>query len=196
MKSNNLTLGEILASPSQYVIPVFQRYYRWQQPQWDKLWSDLADLQEPDRTGRHFMGFLVMVPETELEKEPEKEPEKELETELFLLTFWISLSMPHRHHLRFAAPAPVSVLAMAPPKSLFVSPSQEDKSTSACRSQSRRLADRPTLAALTSYLTPSAPLFCARVFSDRSRAGAVSSALSLYRQFSWWSTTGMHQLRQ
>ena len=135
---------------------------------------------------------LVMVPETELEKEPEKE----LETELFLLTFWISLSMPHRHHLRFAAPAPVSVLAMAPPKSLFVSPSQEDKSTSACRSQSRRLADRPTLAALTSYLTPSAPLFCARVFSDQSRAGAVSSALSLYRQFSWWSTTGMHQLRQ
>ena len=64
MKSNNLTLGEILASPSQYVIPVFQRYYRWDQPQWDKLWSDLADLQEPDRTGRHFMGFLVMVPET------------------------------------------------------------------------------------------------------------------------------------
>lgn len=64
MKSNNLTLGEILASPSQYVIPVFQRYYRWDQPQWDKLWSDVADLREPDRTGRHFMGFLVMVPET------------------------------------------------------------------------------------------------------------------------------------
>ncbi|WP_152050800.1 DUF4268 domain-containing protein [Tautonia marina] len=64
MKSNNLTLGEVLASPCQYVIPVFQRYYRWDQPQWDKLWNDLVDLQEPDRTGRHFMGFLVMVPET------------------------------------------------------------------------------------------------------------------------------------
>ena len=47
MKSNNLTLGEILASPSQYVIPVFQRYYRWDQPQWDKLWSDLTGLAEP-----------------------------------------------------------------------------------------------------------------------------------------------------
>lgn len=64
MKSNNLTLGEVLASPCQYVIPVFQRYYRWDQPQWDTLWKDLADLQAPERTGRHFMGFLVMVPET------------------------------------------------------------------------------------------------------------------------------------
>jgi hypothetical protein len=36
MKSINLTLGQILTSPSQYVIPVFQRYYRWDQPQWDK----------------------------------------------------------------------------------------------------------------------------------------------------------------
>ena len=35
MKSFNLTLGQILTSPSQYVIPVFQRYYRWDQPQWD-----------------------------------------------------------------------------------------------------------------------------------------------------------------
>ena len=64
MKSNNLTLGEILAYPSQYVIPVFQRYYRWDQPQWEKLWGDLAGLREPGKTGRHFMGFLVLVPES------------------------------------------------------------------------------------------------------------------------------------
>ena len=32
MKSINLTLGQILTSPSQYVIPAFQRYYRWDQP--------------------------------------------------------------------------------------------------------------------------------------------------------------------
>src|SRR5262245_30124272 len=63
MKSNNLTLGAILNSPNQYVIPVFQRYYRWDQPEWDKLWADLTDLQLPEKTGRHFMGFLVLVPE-------------------------------------------------------------------------------------------------------------------------------------
>lgn len=63
MRSINLTLGQILTSPSQYVIPVFQRYYRWDQPQWDKLWADLTDLQQPGKTGRHFLGFLVLIPE-------------------------------------------------------------------------------------------------------------------------------------
>lgn len=64
MKSINLTLGQILTSPSQYVIPVFQRYYRWDQPQWEKLWADLTDLQQPGKTGRHFLGFLVLIPES------------------------------------------------------------------------------------------------------------------------------------
>ncbi len=64
MKSSNLTLGAVLNSPNQYVIPVFQRYYRWDQPEWETLWDDLAELQQPGRTGRHFMGFLVLVPES------------------------------------------------------------------------------------------------------------------------------------
>src|SRR4051812_16833235 len=64
MKSSNLTLGAVLNSPNQYVIPVFQRYYRWDQPEWEKLWDDLAELRQPGRTGRHFMGFLVLVPES------------------------------------------------------------------------------------------------------------------------------------
>ena len=64
MKSTNLTLGQILTSPNQYVIPVFQRYYRWDQPEWDKLWTDLAELKQPGKTGRHFLGFLVLIPES------------------------------------------------------------------------------------------------------------------------------------
>ena len=64
MRSSNLTLGAVLNSPNQYVIPVFQRYYRWDQPEWETLWDDLAELQQPGRTGRHFMGFLVLVPES------------------------------------------------------------------------------------------------------------------------------------
>src|SRR3954468_15477646 len=64
MRSSNLTLGAVLNSPNQYVIPVFQRYYRWDQPEWEKLWEDLAELRQPGRTGRHFMGFLVLVPES------------------------------------------------------------------------------------------------------------------------------------
>jgi prepilin-type processing-associated H-X9-DG protein len=64
MRSSNLTLGAVLNSPDQYVIPVFQRYYRWDQPEWETLWDDLDELQQPGRTGRHFMGFLVLVPES------------------------------------------------------------------------------------------------------------------------------------
>lgn len=62
MKPSIQTLGQILYSPSQYVIPVFQRNYRWERPQWEKLWSSLVEIQSPDKRGNHFMGFLVFVP--------------------------------------------------------------------------------------------------------------------------------------
>jgi hypothetical protein len=61
MKPSIRTLGEILYSPSQYVIPVFQRNYRWERPQWDKLWQSLIEIQSPEKRGNHFMGFLVFV---------------------------------------------------------------------------------------------------------------------------------------
>ena len=61
MKANIHMLGQVLYSPSQYVIPVFQRNYRWELPQWQRLWDSLADIQQPDKTGNHFMGFLVYV---------------------------------------------------------------------------------------------------------------------------------------
>lgn len=61
MKAAINTLGYVLYAPSQYVIPVFQRNYRWERPQWDKLWASLLELRQPDKTGNHFMGFLVFV---------------------------------------------------------------------------------------------------------------------------------------
>lgn len=62
MKPSIQTLGQILYSPSQYVIPVFQRNYRWDRAQWQKLWSSIIDLTGPTKVGNHFMGFLVFVP--------------------------------------------------------------------------------------------------------------------------------------
>lgn len=63
MKSNNQALGDILNSRCHYMVPVFQRYYRWEEPQWSKLWQSLVDAQTLAKA-THFMGFLVMVPET------------------------------------------------------------------------------------------------------------------------------------
>lgn len=62
MKPSVKTLGEILYAPSQYVIPVFQRNYRWEVPQWAKFWESLEEIQKPEKRGNHFMGFLVFVP--------------------------------------------------------------------------------------------------------------------------------------
>ena len=63
MKPSIKTLGEILYSPSQYVIPVFQRNYRWERPNWEHFWESIIEIQRPDKRGNHFMGFLVFFPE-------------------------------------------------------------------------------------------------------------------------------------
>lgn len=64
MKPNSATLADILSRQNQYVVPVFQRFYRWERPQWEKLWENLMELRSPESQGSHFMGFLVFFPET------------------------------------------------------------------------------------------------------------------------------------
>ena len=66
MKSNNLTLGDILNSHAEPV-----RHTRSSRDtiagtsqEWEKLWDNLAELQRFEKTGRHFLGFLVLVPES------------------------------------------------------------------------------------------------------------------------------------
>lgn len=61
MKASIESLGHILYAPSQFVIPVFQRNYRWELPQWEKYWTSLLEIQQPTKRGNHFMGFLVFV---------------------------------------------------------------------------------------------------------------------------------------
>jgi Protein of unknown function DUF262/Protein of unknown function (DUF1524)/Domain of unknown function (DUF4268) len=63
MKPSMKTIGDILHSLSQYVIPVFQRNYRWERPNWEQFWESLIEIQRPDKHGNHFMGFLVFFPE-------------------------------------------------------------------------------------------------------------------------------------
>lgn len=63
MQPSIKTLGQILYSPSQYAIPVYQRNYRWESPQWQKLWESLGEIALPNKVGNHFMGFLVFIPD-------------------------------------------------------------------------------------------------------------------------------------
>lgn len=72
MKASDANLQDILQSANQYVIPVFQRFYSWQQDDWKRLWDSLLELREPEHDKKgHFMGSLVFVPEASL---PNKVP--------------------------------------------------------------------------------------------------------------------------
>lgn len=61
MKANETKLQPLIEGTKQYLVPLFQRPYRWVKAHWRNLWMDLQDLQdEPDRS--HFMGALVTMP--------------------------------------------------------------------------------------------------------------------------------------
>jgi len=62
MKANETTLTGILHTNNQFMIPLFQRYYKWKKQNWDKLWEDLSDTFSVRTTKRkHFIGTIVCV---------------------------------------------------------------------------------------------------------------------------------------
>lgn len=64
MKADDVTLRDIFEGPYQYLIPVFQRYYSWEEENWEQLWEDVLDLYESGGLQEtHFLGSLVFVPE-------------------------------------------------------------------------------------------------------------------------------------
>lgn len=66
MKASETHLGKILEGNNQFVVPLFQRPYTWDESRWKVLWADLVELceDETDTTHAkpHFMGSLVTVP--------------------------------------------------------------------------------------------------------------------------------------
>lgn len=66
MKASETHLGKILEGNNQFVVPLFQRPYTWDESRWKVLWADLVELCEDDvdapRVKPHFMGSIVTVP--------------------------------------------------------------------------------------------------------------------------------------
>ena len=60
MQAQNTTFQQIISGPKQFLIPVFQRDYKWREEQWQKLWEDML------RAGNagHFAGSIVHAPDT------------------------------------------------------------------------------------------------------------------------------------
>jgi Uncharacterized conserved protein len=55
-------INSILNGYKQFIIPVYQRTYSWEQTQCQRLWNDIVEMQEQNRTG-HFVGSIVNIAE-------------------------------------------------------------------------------------------------------------------------------------
>lgn len=53
-------INSILNGSKQFIIPVYQRKYSWEQEQCQRLWDDIVEMQEQSRTG-HFVGSIVNI---------------------------------------------------------------------------------------------------------------------------------------
>ncbi len=62
MKASETNLQEIIEGTKQYIIPMFQRTYSWEQKHWKQLWEDIIDLIEDNENQSHFIGSVVSIP--------------------------------------------------------------------------------------------------------------------------------------
>jgi uncharacterized protein with ParB-like and HNH nuclease domain/predicted transport protein len=56
--SNLLTL---LKKSSQFVVPIYQRVYSWEEPECEQLWRDIVRAGQNENLGAHFTGSIVYV---------------------------------------------------------------------------------------------------------------------------------------
>ena len=59
MKASEVVFQKLLDGKIQYVVPLYQRTYDWDEEQWEKLWSDLLDIYALPSPRNHFIGSVV-----------------------------------------------------------------------------------------------------------------------------------------
>lgn len=62
MQASETTIRKLIEGSKQYVIPLFQRPYSWNQKHWSTLWQDVLDLVDDPNTRPHFFGSTVTAP--------------------------------------------------------------------------------------------------------------------------------------
>jgi hypothetical protein len=66
MKAQNTTIREFLDGTKQFVIPVFQRDYTWEERNWRQIWDDICRDGAVDGGPGHFVGSIVHVKDNAL----------------------------------------------------------------------------------------------------------------------------------
>ena len=59
MKASEVAFQSLLDGKVQYLVPLFQRPYRWGEEQWGKLWDNLIAVYEVTDPAKHFIGSVV-----------------------------------------------------------------------------------------------------------------------------------------
>ena len=61
MQAHDRTFREIIGNNNQFIVPVFQRDYKWSQEQWQRLWSDVNRPEPGSPYAGHFLGSFVQI---------------------------------------------------------------------------------------------------------------------------------------
>lgn len=59
MKAGEVVFQKLLDGKIQYVVPLYQRTYSWEEEQWEQLWEDLLEIYVMDAPKNHFIGSVV-----------------------------------------------------------------------------------------------------------------------------------------
>lgn len=61
MKAGEVTFQKLLDGRTQYMVPLYQRTYRWEKENWEQLWNDLLEIYDlkPLERKNHFIGSVV-----------------------------------------------------------------------------------------------------------------------------------------
>jgi uncharacterized protein with ParB-like and HNH nuclease domain/predicted transport protein len=61
MKANAIKVLSFLKKGGQFIVPIYQRNYSWDEKQCDQLWNDVLEVGRNGNKSAHFMGSIVYV---------------------------------------------------------------------------------------------------------------------------------------
>jgi uncharacterized protein with ParB-like and HNH nuclease domain len=63
MHAEENRLRPFIEPTKQFIVPLFQRFYVWDKPYWNTLWTDVLELiADEDEQRTHFLGSIVVIP--------------------------------------------------------------------------------------------------------------------------------------
>lgn len=67
MKAQDLQFTQLLEGSKQFIIPIFQRTYSWEQSHCQQLWDDIIRVGKDPALKSHFIGSAVYIPESNVD---------------------------------------------------------------------------------------------------------------------------------